>query len=59
MQQIKCEACGQEIQAVCPDSKRLDCLSVYPSIKCNGHRCTRCCIRERFEALSRKKTNGS
>ena len=50
MQQITCEACGQEIPAVCPDNKRQDCLKIY-GIKCDGHRCVRCCIRERTAAL--------
>ncbi len=31
MQQITCEACGQEIPAVCPDNKRQDCLK-YPAL---------------------------
>lgn len=58
MQQDRCEACGQEIQAVCSASKRLDCQDTYPGINCDGHRCMRCCIRERTAALTRKKTNG-
>ena len=56
MQPISCETCGHEVQEVCHASKRMDCLNTYPGIKCNGHRCFRCCIRERTEALTGKNT---